>query len=148
MSKPGAVVVVGDDAVLRVAVGDEPHGLRLVLLGRTGEAVHEHDRQRDVVGQRRERVDAVLVGRGPFGAGQPGNGRIDGLGGLGGLGGRARVLGVVGGTGGNREHEGEQQQSGSAHRIDGRPDLGVPETNVAAPRSVTPAHGAGPRSGR
>ena len=57
----GAVVFERDDAVGRVAVGDEAHLLRLVLLGRPGEAVDEHDRQCHVVGERRQRIDAVGI---------------------------------------------------------------------------------------
>ena len=68
----GAVVLEHHDAVGRVAVGHEAHLLRLVLLRRSGEAVHEHDRQRHVVGERRKRIDAVRI---PDRFGRGGDGR-------------------------------------------------------------------------
>jgi len=61
----GAVVVVGHDALRGVAVGHEAHGVGLDLLGGPGEAVHEDDRQGDVVGQRRQRVGALRGRAGP-----------------------------------------------------------------------------------
>ena len=101
--RAGAVVVVGDDPVLRIAVGDEAHRLRLVLLGRPGEAVHEHDRQGDVVGQRRERVHALLVDRGPLRPRQSVQSRIDRRRRLGGCRGSVRLRRVVTGASGQNQ---------------------------------------------